>query len=102
MPNYIVIYSKGQAHLRGGSIDFEVQPGRHQLEIAAADKPSACVSATEHFERLGLNAWFTRPPETENPLGLTDQQIRDLEDRGITLRIIPTTGVRIDNIMRAL
>ena len=99
MPNFLVIYTKGQARLGGGSISFEKQPGLHQIELIAAGKLSAFSMAIEHFQKMGLRVSVETDPDGKNVLGFSDQHIAQLAENGITLSTTPTTGIRIEKIV---
>ena len=102
MPNFLVIYSKGQAQLGGGSVSFKKQAGRHQLEITAAGKLDAFTKASDHFEKIGLKVSVECDEEGKNRLGFSDQHLSELAGRGVPLSTIPTTGVRIEKIVLAI
>ena len=101
MPNFLIIYTKGQARLGGGSISFEKQPGLHQIEVAAAGKLSAFAKAAEHFQKMGLKVSVETDGDGNNNLGFSDQHIAQLAEGGTLLSTTPATGVRIEKIVPA-
>ncbi len=101
MPHFTVIYVKGRAVAKGLSIEFEPFPGRSTLAIEAPNKPAAYANAYEHLAKLGLRIFINHDDtDKANPLGLTDSEIESVQAAETPMDIRPTSGIRIEKIIR--
>jgi hypothetical protein len=103
MRNFVIIYSKGAAVRFGPSTVFERHAGRHQLEVAAADRLDAYSKAVQHFARLGLNTSMARDADGLNFLKIPDAIIEaHLETCGIKFSGKYETGILVEKIVGQL
>ena len=103
MRRFIVIYSKGRAIGGGYSTNLERQPGRHQLEVVAADRVDAFGKAIQHFQRVGLSTCMARDAQGDSFLGLPDEMIAArLAECGVEFDPKFANGIIVEKIVTEL